>query len=66
VSLDLLARVKAAQLTNGLRHNDYERYRAYLSRRLHRIRVATKLTNARTHRDFKYKSVEAKQVTDER
>ncbi|KAF4725061.1 signal recognition particle subunit srp68, partial [Perkinsus olseni] len=35
------------QQQNGLRHQDYHRYRQYCSRRLHRIRKATKLTNGR-------------------
>ena len=38
LSLDILAQVKAAQSTNGLRHSDYRRYRQYCARRLRRIR----------------------------
>ncbi|KAF4675572.1 signal recognition particle subunit srp68 [Perkinsus olseni] len=46
-SLNILVKVKTMQQQNGLRHQDYHRYRQYCSRRLHRIRKATKLTNGR-------------------
>lgn len=37
-SLAILETIKQAQLSNGLRHGDYQRYRQYCSRRLRRIR----------------------------
>ena len=39
-SVDLLSLLKSAQLSNGLRHGDYERYRQYCARRIRRLRVA--------------------------
>ncbi|KAF4673020.1 signal recognition particle subunit srp68 [Perkinsus chesapeaki] len=46
-SINILVRVKTMQQQNGLRRQDYHRYRQYCTRRLHRIRKATKLTNGR-------------------
>lgn len=40
LSFAVLDTVKAAQAQNGLRHNDFARYRAYCARRLERIRKA--------------------------
>eukprot|EP00510_Aplanochytrium_minuta_P003683 CAMPEP_0184022804 /NCGR_PEP_ID=MMETSP0954-20121128/10876_1 /TAXON_ID=627963 /ORGANISM="Aplanochytrium sp, Strain PBS07" /LENGTH=608 /DNA_ID=CAMNT_0026305353 /DNA_START=44 /DNA_END=1867 /DNA_ORIENTATION=- len=37
-SLDILGTVKKCQLQNGVRHDDYQRYRQYCTRRLKRIR----------------------------
>lgn len=45
--LEILVTVKEAQGTNGLKHGDYKRYRQYCTRRVHRIRRATKLTQGR-------------------
>ena len=39
-SVDLLSLLKSAQLSNGLRHGDYQRYRQYCTRRIRRLRVA--------------------------
>jgi hypothetical protein len=45
LSLDLLSIVKQAQSQNGLRFNDYERYRRYCTRRIKRIRRSLELSN---------------------
>ena len=37
-SLSLLAHIKAAQLQNGLRHNNYQKYRRYCANRLKTLR----------------------------
>jgi len=37
LSLDILAKAKTAQLANGLRHGDYNRYKNYCTRRVRRI-----------------------------
>lgn len=38
LSLEILSHLKRAQMQNGLRHEDYQRYRQYCARRLARIR----------------------------
>lgn len=47
VPLDVLLMIKTAQNQNGLRNNDYYRYYKYCSRKIHRLRKATKFTNGR-------------------
>jgi signal recognition particle subunit SRP68 len=37
-SLAILSKIHSAQMQNGLRHGDYQRYRMYCSRRVRRIR----------------------------
>eukprot|EP00744_Colponema_vietnamica_P005321 GILI01007802.1.p1 GENE.GILI01007802.1~~GILI01007802.1.p1 ORF type:complete len:613 (+),score=188.26 GILI01007802.1:74-1840(+) len=41
LTLNVLSFIKTAQMQNGLRHGDYQRYRRYCSRRLARIRAST-------------------------
>lgn len=43
----VLETVKIAQLQNGLRHRDFQRYRQYCARRLRRIRKSTKLLHGK-------------------
>ena len=47
VSLDIFDVSKTAQAQHGLRHGDYGRYRQYCSRRLHRLRKATRMTHGK-------------------
>jgi hypothetical protein len=47
VPLDVLLMVKTSQNQNGLRNNDYYRYYKYCSRKIHRLRKATKFTQGR-------------------
>jgi signal recognition particle subunit SRP68 len=47
VSLAILTDAKAAQGAHGMKHGDYARYRAYCTRRLLRMRRATKLQQGR-------------------
>eukprot|EP00727_Mastigamoeba_balamuthi_P009968 m51a1_g5594 putative signal recognition particle subunit srp68 isoform x1 (630) ;mRNA; f:661437-663568 len=42
--LGVFGTIKQSQMQNGLRHEDYERYRAYCARRLHRIRKSLDFT----------------------
>ena len=43
LTLNVLEMVKTAQQQNGLRHDDYHRYRQYCSRRLRRVRKSVGL-----------------------
>lgn len=45
VNLAILSDITAAQSAHGLKHSDYDRYRTYCTRRLSRVRTATRLTN---------------------
>ena len=47
VTLDIFDVSKTAQAQHGLRHGDYGRYRQYCSRRLHRLRKATRMTHGK-------------------
>jgi signal recognition particle subunit SRP68 len=64
-SLCILEVVKSAQATNGLRHNDYQRYRQYCTRRLRRVRKSKKFTYGKG-RAFIKKEVTAEKVDGER
>ncbi|KAJ3285673.1 signal recognition particle subunit srp68 [Borealophlyctis nickersoniae] len=41
--LDVLAMTNDSRNTHGLRHQDYQRYRQYCARKIHRVRKATNL-----------------------
>jgi hypothetical protein len=43
IQLNILAAIKTSQMQNGIRHGDYQRYRQYCSRRLHRLRKSMKV-----------------------
>lgn len=60
----VLANIKTAQMTNGLRHGDHQRYRQYCSRRLRRIRVGLDCTQSK--REFKPQAITPATVTDVR
>jgi signal recognition particle subunit SRP68 len=62
-SMEILPRIKAAQLQNGLRHGDYQRYRFYCSKRVRRIRRGIKFLHGKR---FHKKSIELKDVNDVR
>eukprot|EP00923_Selenidium_pygospionis_P006853 GHVN01011780.1.p1 GENE.GHVN01011780.1~~GHVN01011780.1.p1 ORF type:complete len:564 (-),score=101.00 GHVN01011780.1:523-2214(-) len=47
ISLSLYREIHRMRLQNGLRHNDYHRYRGYCTRRLKRIRNSLKFKNGR-------------------
>eukprot|EP00124_Ichthyophonus_hoferi_P003665 Ihof_evm2s333 gene=Ihof_evmTU2s333 len=63
-SLNILAFIKEAQMQHGLRHGDYERYRQYCSRRLHRIR--TSLSFMCGKHKYVGQSLTVEDVSDER
>jgi len=63
-SVDILANIKAAQLQNGLRHGDYQRYRQYCTRRLRRLRVGLHFTYGK--REFKPRPLTSDVVSDAR
>ena len=47
VKVELLATIRAAQAQNGLRHNDYHRYRRFCTAKLQKLRHAAKFTYGR-------------------
>eukprot|EP01125_Pyxidicula_operculata_P001558 TRINITY_DN11410_c0_g1_i1.p1 TRINITY_DN11410_c0_g1~~TRINITY_DN11410_c0_g1_i1.p1 ORF type:complete len:568 (-),score=148.50 TRINITY_DN11410_c0_g1_i1:91-1794(-) len=62
-SLEVLKTIRKAQLTNGLRHGDYARYKSYCTRRIQRIRKSLKfLHGSRYHK----KEIDPQNVTDPR
>eukprot|EP00823_Brevimastigomonas_motovehiculus_P001122 TRINITY_DN11655_c0_g1_i1.p1 TRINITY_DN11655_c0_g1~~TRINITY_DN11655_c0_g1_i1.p1 ORF type:complete len:497 (-),score=168.96 TRINITY_DN11655_c0_g1_i1:86-1576(-) len=63
-SLPILKTIKECQMSNGLRHDDYEFYRRYCTRRLRRLRENLRFVNPRHH--FKLKVLEPKHVIDAR
>ena len=66
VALALLPLTKAAQAQHGLRHNDYQRYRRYCTRRLRRVRAAADFKQGR-HRYLKRRDrIRPAQVRDAR
>lgn len=62
--VDILRLIKGAQAQNGLRHNDYQRYRGYCSRRLHRLRRSVNFKHGKKR--YQKKDLTAEAVTDER
>ncbi|TMW69576.1 hypothetical protein Poli38472_001732 [Pythium oligandrum] len=64
-SIPILETVKAAQLQNGLRHRDFQRYRQYCTRRLRRLRKSSKFTHGKG-KAFVNKKVDAETATDAR
>lgn len=65
LSVPILETVKAAQLQNGLRHRDFQRYRQYCARRLRRIRKSAKFTHGKG-KQFVNKKVDAETATENR
>ncbi|KAK1929138.1 Signal recognition particle subunit SRP68 [Phytophthora citrophthora] len=65
LSVPILETVKAAQLQNGLRHRDFQRYRQYCTRRLRRIRKSVKFTHGKG-KQFINKKVDAETATENR
>jgi RNA-binding signal recognition particle 68 len=57
--------IKGAQAQNGLRHNDFERYRQYCTRRLHRIRQSKTVKQAGTGASTKQKKFTKKDIVPE-
>ncbi|RLN72884.1 hypothetical protein BBJ28_00020683 [Nothophytophthora sp. Chile5] len=64
-SIPILETVKAAQLQNGLRHRDFQRYRQYCTRRLRRIRKSVKFTHGKG-KQFVNKKVDAETSSEAR
>uniref|UniRef100_K3XAM4 Signal recognition particle subunit SRP68 n=1 Tax=Globisporangium ultimum (strain ATCC 200006 / CBS 805.95 / DAOM BR144) TaxID=431595 RepID=K3XAM4_GLOUD len=64
-SIPILETVKAAQMQNGLRHRDFQRYRQYCARRLRRIRKSVKFTHGKG-KIFLNKKVDAETATEAR
>ncbi|KAJ3079824.1 signal recognition particle subunit srp68 [Quaeritorhiza haematococci] len=58
LSLDVLATVNDARNMHGLRHQDYQRYRQFCARKIHRVRKAANLVQGK-------KKFEKKDVTIE-
>eukprot|EP00761_Pharyngomonas_kirbyi_P000006 gb/GECH01000006.1/.p1 GENE.gb/GECH01000006.1/~~gb/GECH01000006.1/.p1 ORF type:complete len:544 (+),score=134.81 gb/GECH01000006.1/:1-1632(+) len=66
ISFSVLGTAKKYEKRNGLRDNDYERYRKYCARRLRRLRVALNITNKQDGKETKITSIEPEQISDER
>eukprot|EP00045_Choanoeca_perplexa_P006085 m.51757 g.51757 ORF g.51757 m.51757 type:complete len:596 (+) comp13457_c0_seq1:34-1821(+) len=64
IHCDVLPLLVGYQRQHGLRHNDFQRYRRFCTRRIHRIRVAIKLTHGR--RTFQNKRITLENLTEER
>eukprot|EP01105_Mastigella_eilhardi_P017742 TRINITY_DN4091_c0_g1_i1.p1 TRINITY_DN4091_c0_g1~~TRINITY_DN4091_c0_g1_i1.p1 ORF type:complete len:483 (-),score=149.29 TRINITY_DN4091_c0_g1_i1:1148-2596(-) len=62
-----MSRISKAQLQNGLRHDDFERYRIYCVKRVKRLRIAMHLSQS-TRRSVKFckRNVEPNMVNDPR
>ncbi|CEG38668.1 signal recognition particle 68 kda protein [Plasmopara halstedii] len=65
LTVPILETVKAAQLQNGLRHRDFQRYRQYCTRRLRRIRKSTKFTHGKG-KQYMNKKVDIETATENR
>lgn len=65
LTVPILETVKAAQLQNGLRHRDFQRYRQYCTRRLRRIRKSAKFTHGKG-KQFVNKKVDIETTTENR
>ncbi|XP_064096539.1 signal recognition particle subunit SRP68-like [Macrobrachium nipponense] len=64
-TLKVLAAVREAQLAHGLRHNDYQLYRQYCSRRIRRLRKNLDFIQG-DRRNFRKKDVTVEVLKDER
>ncbi|CAH1725702.1 signal recognition particle subunit SRP68 [Aphis gossypii] len=64
-SIEILKIIKEAQQQHGLRHNDYQRYRGYCTRRIRRLRKVMHLQQG-DRRHFRKKNVTETNLTDER
>ncbi|CAH0475639.1 unnamed protein product [Peronospora belbahrii] len=65
LSVPILETVKAAQLQNGLRHRDFQRYRQYCTRRLRRIRKSVKFMHGKG-KQYVNKKVDIETATENR
>ena len=69
LSLDILHLAKTSQMKNGLRHQDYRRYRQYCTRRLRRIRKNNQIRFMYANpkgRDYEFHEVQPEDVKDAR
>ena len=69
LSLDILHLAKTSQMKNGLRHQDYRRYRQYCTRRLRRIRKNNQVRFMYANpkgRDYEFHEVQPEDVKDAR
>ena len=69
LSLDILHLAKTSQMKNGLRHQDYRRYRQYCTRRLRRIRKNNQVRFMYANpkgRQYEFHEVRPEDVKDER
>jgi len=64
-SLKILPLTVGLHQKHGLRHNDYQRYRQYCSRRLARVRKATKMVQGEK-RKFNKKEINAENLKEEK
>src|SRR5574343_1229381 len=64
VKVEIIATIKAAQLQNGLKHSDYQRYRRYCAKRMRSIRKSLKFLYG--HGKFEKKLITPEQCQDNR
>ena len=64
VKVEIIATIKAAQLQNGLKHSDYQRYRRYCAKRMRSIRKSLKFLYG--HGKFEKKQITPEQCQDNR
>lgn len=63
-SYNIFLAIKDAQIKNGIRISDYERYRQYCTRRLRRIRKSLKIIHGR--KKYQKKNFDIKNISDVR
>ncbi|KAI9090273.1 hypothetical protein DFS34DRAFT_708311 [Phlyctochytrium arcticum] len=66
LSLNVLILTDAARNMHGLRHQDYQRYRQYCTRKVRRLRQICKITQSAARRKYEKKDITSDIVTSER
>eukprot|EP01095_Lingulamoeba_sp_RSL-Kostka_P008041 TRINITY_DN2635_c2_g1_i1.p2 TRINITY_DN2635_c2_g1~~TRINITY_DN2635_c2_g1_i1.p2 ORF type:complete len:591 (-),score=191.67 TRINITY_DN2635_c2_g1_i1:2098-3870(-) len=65
-SLPILQVAKTSQFQNGLRNGNYNRYRNYCSKRLHKLRKFLNLQHGKSEKSFVKKKYDIKNIDSER
>ncbi|KAI9090257.1 hypothetical protein DFS34DRAFT_373262 [Phlyctochytrium arcticum] len=66
LSLNVLVLTNEARNMHGLRHQDYQRYRQYCTRKVRRLRQICKITQSAPRRKYEKKEIVPEIVTSER
>jgi hypothetical protein len=64
ICLPVLVEIKTAQAQHGLKHGDYQRYRQYCTRKLHRLRESVNLKCGK--KSFQPKPIDEHVLSNER